>query len=64
MTNKTYIYYFRLRPPALGTHPKGFIKLNTDSITINGREYWGSVTYNRKLTDQEIYDYDLDYITI
>lgn len=57
----TYTYYFRLRPPSIGTQPKGFIELNPDSITKNGREYWGSVTYDRQLTENEMYNYDLDY---
>ena len=62
MNKKTYTYYFRLRPPSIGTQPKGFIKLNTELITVNDREYWGSVTYDRPLTSTEIYNYDLDYI--
>ena len=62
--NKQYTYYFRLRPPSIGTHPKGSISINFDTITVNGREYWGSVTYSRPLTDEEIYNYDLDYIEV
>ena len=59
---KTYTYYCRLRPPSIGCQPKGTISINYDMITIDNREYWGSVTYNRPLTDEEIYNYDLDYI--
>lgn len=62
--NKTYTYYCRLRPPAPGCQPRGAIKINFDSVTINNREYWGSITYDRPLTDAEIYNYDLDYIEI
>lgn len=58
---KTYTYYCRLRPPAPGAIPKDTIKINYDNITINNREYWGSVTYNRPLTENEMYNYDLDY---
>ena len=62
--NKEYTYYMRLRPPAPGCQPKGTISINSDAIIINNREYHGSVTYNRELTKEEIYNYDLDYITV
>ena len=60
--NKTYTYYYRLRPPSIGTQPKDFIKLNPNSIIVNNREYWGSVSYHRELTEKELYQYDLDVI--
>lgn len=60
--NKEYTYYMRLRPPSIGTQPRGTTNINSESITINGYQYHGSVTYNRELTQNEIYDYDLDYI--
>jgi len=57
----TFTYYFRLRPPSLGTHPRnGLIELNGDKINYNSREYWGYASYDRELTDSELYDYDLD----
>ncbi len=59
---KTYTYYCRLRPPAPGCQPKrGLIEIDYNSITANNREYWGSITYNRPLTENEMYNYDLDY---
>jgi hypothetical protein len=61
--NKTYTYYCRLRPPGPGCQPRGFISIDFNSTKNNGREYWGSVTYDRQLTDDEIFNYDLDYIT-
>lgn len=60
--NKEYTYYCRLREPGIGCQPKGTISINFNPITVNGREYWGSVTYNRPLTENEMYNYDLDYI--
>lgn len=60
--NKQYTYYYRLRPPGIGCQPKnGLIAIDYNSVNI-GREYWGSVTYNRPLTKNEMYNYDLDYI--
>ena len=60
---KTYTYYCRLRPPAPGCQPrKGLLKIDFNEVIIQGREYWGSVTYNRQLTENELYNYDLDYI--
>lgn len=61
--NKTYTYYCRLRPPGIGCQPrKGLVEINYNSVNIGNREYWGSVTYNRQLTEQEIFNYDLDII--
>lgn len=58
---QTYTYYCRLRPPMPGCQPKtGLIQINTNEIKHNNRTYWGSVTYNRELTPNELYDYDLD----
>lgn len=60
---KEYTYYYRLRQPGIGCQPKnGLIEIDYNSVNIGNREYWGSVTYNRPLTDEEIYSYDLDYI--
>lgn len=60
---KTYTYYCRFRPPAPGCQPKkGLIDIEHNFITINNYKYWGSVTYNRQLTEQEIFNYDLDII--
>jgi len=56
-----HTYYYRLRPPAPGCQPKqGLLEMNSQKITHNNREYWGSCTYDRELTDKELYEYDLD----
>ena len=61
MSITTYVYYFRLRPPSPGCQPKnGLVEINGESITHNGREYWGYAVYNRELTDSELFGYDLD----
>ena len=61
--NKTYTYYFRLRPPGLGCQPrKGLIETDCTTIEVNNRKYWGTATYSRQLTNGELFNYDLDYI--
>jgi hypothetical protein len=62
MNKEAYTYYCRLRPPAPGAIPRGTTSINFNEIVVNDRKYWGSVTYDRELTESEIYDYDLDYI--
>jgi hypothetical protein len=58
---QTYTYYCRLRPPFIGCQPRnGLIETNCNEIEHNNRTYWGTVTYNRTLTDAELYSYDLD----
>jgi hypothetical protein len=59
--HQTYTYYFRLRPPMPGCQPRnGLLETNAETITHNNRQYWGTATYNRQLTDSELYEYDLD----
>jgi hypothetical protein len=59
--SKTYTYYCRLRPPFIGCQPRnGLIETNCNEIEHNSRNYWGTVIYNRELTESELYDYDLD----
>jgi len=56
-----HTYYYRLRPPAPGCQSKnGMLEMNGDKIIHNDRTYWGSCTYDRELSDNELYDYDLD----
>ena len=61
MKNKTFTYYYRLRPPSPGCQPKqGLLEMNGEKILHNDREYWGSCIYDRELSDKELYEYDLD----
>lgn len=57
---KMYKYGYRLRPPALNTEPKGYKDWEGFPYKIKG--YWGFVFYDRKLSKQETFDYDLDFI--
>lgn len=60
---KTYKYYSLRRPVGIGTCPKNFIDIKNYNERIqvmqNGKMAWGEVTYNRKLTEKEIRDYEL-----
>ncbi len=61
-----FIYGMRCRPFSIGTFPKeGFIcawshEMLAD-LDFNYRHY-DVLAYNRKLTDEELYEYELDYI--
>jgi hypothetical protein len=59
--NNNHTYYCRLREPGIGCQPKnGIIDVSYNKVTHNNREYWGSVTYNRILSESELFQYDLD----
>lgn len=52
-----YKYGMRLRPCGIGCQPKGFAEcLDGD------KQYWNYLLYDRKLTDDEVRNYELDYI--
>ena len=53
-----YLYGMRLRGFSIGCQPSGVLKRMDD---VSGK-YWDIIAYERKLTDAEILDYDLDYI--
>ncbi len=61
--DKLFKYYTFRRPPDIGTVPKGFIRVHSygerKQIMQNGKEAWGEVICNRKLTEKEINDYEL-----
>ena len=57
-------YYMTQRPPSPGTHPKAGLvcTLEYDGkqfVPKIGMEAWACLTYNRKLTDMEVDDYEL-----
>lgn len=54
-----YKYGMRLRGFSIGTQPKaGFYERQDDHT----EKYWDILIYDRKLTDKEVQDYELDYI--
>ena len=60
-----FIYGLRCRPFSIGTFPKeGFIRAGSEMLTdLDCKDrYYDVLVYNRKLTDEELYEYKLDYI--
>lgn len=57
-----YKYGYRLRPPVLATEPKGYTKRKSFDHKTDG--YWGIVYYDRELTEQEAFSYDLDLLEV
>ena len=58
MKEKIYWYGMKLRPFGIGCQPKeGFVRRE------DGNQYYHDlIGYNRRLTPDETYDYDLDFI--
>ncbi len=55
-------YYFRNRPPDIGTHPKGAVMKEAwlpRKVTPKGNMAFGWVSYERELTPEEIKSYEL-----
>ena len=58
-----HTYGTRLRPPDIGCVPGyGMTDISFEEFVLNGRHYWGKVTYVRKLTEEEKDEYDMDEI--
>jgi len=61
-----YVYYTLMRPPMPGAIPKGSIEVNDFGertfITEIGRVAWGMAIYDRPLTEDEIWEYELQPI--
>ena len=64
MDKKLYRYYCPMRPPMLGAIPKdGLVKAidfgeRTNILPLNIKA-WGEVIYNRRLSEKEVYNYEL-----
>lgn len=65
-----YIYGMKARPFSIGCQPmEGFmasdafklLKIDLDDVSM---KYHDILLYDRKLTDKELYDYELDFIGI
>lgn len=58
-----YVYGTRLRPPDIWCVPKeGLKEVEFTEFMAGGRHYWGTASYNRKLTEEEKTAYDMDEI--
>lgn len=51
-----YKYGMRLRGFSPGCQPRGVVRREDDS----SGKYWDIIVYDRKLTDNELFDYELD----
>jgi len=60
----TYVYAMLMRPPQLGAMPtSGMVSCSCEPVVPpSGHHTWGWVKYNRKLTDKEVSDYELEFI--
>ena len=54
----TYTYGMRLRGFSPGCQPKGVLRREDDP----SGKYWDLLVYDRKLTDKELADYELNFI--
>lgn len=56
-----YRYYLTMRPPSIGTHPKGSVNTVAFDRLERFDEFmaWGYVEYDRPLTEKEVCDYEL-----
>lgn len=59
---KQYKYFFLMRPPAPGAMPiAGLIECHEEEGTApSGHHTWGWALYNRKLSDQEVCNWELE----
>lgn len=56
-----YVYGMRLREYGIGCQPmKGLVYYE---YTCEGNEYYSYLFYDRKLADEEMKQYDLDFLT-
>lgn len=57
-------YAFLMRPPMPGAMPReGLIEcMEIRGSAPSGHSAWGWADYNRRLTDKEINDYELEYV--
>lgn len=60
-----WAYRCLMRPPMPGAVPKdGLVECDfVERFTKSGKHYWGRVFYSRKLTDKEVADYELEYLS-
>lgn len=58
-----YMYGTRLRPPDIGCVPRcGLKEVRFEEFVSEGRHYWGTASYGRELTEEELEQYDMEKI--
>ena len=55
--NETYTYEMLYRPPSIGTHPTNGLIGHRE-----GGKRWGYLEYDRELSNEEVYNFDLRFI--
>ena len=61
---KYYYYGYPFRPPMPGAQPNDGLILTKDiELVIRGKRLWGFAAYTRKLTDEEVEQYELMEVT-
>lgn len=55
-----YLYGMRARPLSPGAQPKGVTEFYPPLLQYP--QYWNIIVYDRPLTEQEISDYELDFL--
>ena len=59
----TYIYGMRLRGYSPGCQPKEGLVMRLDPHASHKGKYYDLLSYDRKLTEKEVRDYELDFLT-
>lgn len=59
-----YRYAMLMRPPAPGAYPRaGIIGVDfMEGTAPSGHHHWGTCEYNRELTEDEIWSYELEQL--
>ena len=62
MKRDLYRYHLLMRPPTPGSIPiSGLVNCyDEEGIAPSGHHTWGWAEYNRKLSDQEVYNWELE----
>lgn len=57
-----FAYLCLMRPPTPGSVPRdGLDSVDfKEGCSLSGHHYWGHAIYNRKLTEEEVWHYDLE----
>lgn len=58
-----YLYGMKFRPAGPGCQPKEGLICSCTWNNKGDQHYWSVLQYNRRLADDEVSNYDLEYIT-
>lgn len=57
-----YLYGMRLRPAMPGAQPRHFEIVTDRFLDLFCRKYYDIIAYQRRLSEEEIRDYELDFL--